>query len=109
MSGTAATPWRAVVFAPAGGGATRRRGSDAFRIVGAVLVVVACWIFLLAGAGFEKSVVSFVSPPPFVISWLVTTALIAASFGAIVAAALVALLSRRFAIGRDLLGRPRNS
>lgn len=92
----------AVVLAPVGDGAVRRRGSDVFRIVTAVLVVVAVWLFLLVGAGFEKSVVSFVSPPPEAIRWLVTTVLIAGSIGAIVAAALIALLSRRVAMIRDV-------
>jgi hypothetical protein len=73
-----------------------------FRVVGAILVVILCWVFLLGGAGFERSVVRFVSPPPAAVSWLVTTSMFAGSFGAMFVATALALLSRRSAMVRDL-------
>ena len=96
-------PWRSIVFAPVGEGATRRRGSDAVRVVLAVLAVLACWLITGTPAAPEKAVLHFLTPPPSGIRWLVNGVWWLATVGIIAGLGLLALLSRRRNVSRDVL------
>src|SRR5215472_18361885 len=69
----AAPRLRAAVLGPRGGGTTRRRASDAFRLGFAVLVVAASIPVMQANSDAEIAIVHALNPPPAAISWLVTT------------------------------------
>ena len=95
-------PWRAIVFAPEGGGVRRRRGSDGFRLGIATVVVLIGLAITHLDPPEEHTILHFVSPPPDGVRWLVTTIYLLGSFGLIVILAAVAFLSHRWAIVRDL-------
>src|SRR4029077_13808557 len=63
---------RAAVLGPRGGGTTRRRASDAFRLGLAAVVVAVSIPVMRANSAAELSIVHAVHPPPAAISWLVT-------------------------------------
>jgi len=63
---------RAAVLGPRGGGTTRRRASDAFRLGLAVVVVAVSVPVMRANSAVELSIVRALYPPPEAISWLVT-------------------------------------
>ena len=63
---------RAAVLGPRGGGTTRRRASDAFRLGLAVVVVAVSIPAMKANSAAELSIVRALHPPPAAISWLVT-------------------------------------
>ena len=86
---------RAAVLGPRGGGTTRRRASDAFRLGLAVIVVAVSIPVMKANSAAELSIVRAVHPPPAAISWLVTTIFWLGSAGVSVLLALVALLVPR--------------
>src|SRR3974390_2328659 len=65
--------WRAIVFAPVGDGATRRRGGEAVRLGLSVLVVLICWLVALANSNTEHSVATTLSPAPDGLRWLVSS------------------------------------
>jgi hypothetical protein len=65
---------RSTVLGPRGGGTTRRRASDAFRLALAVVVVLVSIPVMRANSAAELSIVRAVHPPPAAISWLVTLA-----------------------------------
>jgi hypothetical protein len=58
---------------PRGGGTTRRRASDAFRLGLAIVVVAVSIPVMQANSAVELSLVRFLHPPPTAISWLVTS------------------------------------
>ncbi len=95
-------PWRSIVFAPQGDNATRRRGSDGFRVVVSVIVIGLCLAVTLASSHLELSIAHFLTPPPNGISWLVSVVWSLGSLGMIAALSVVALLSRRPRIARDI-------
>ena len=68
---------RAAVLGPRGGGTTRRRASDAFRLGLAVVVVAVSIPVMKANSAAELSIVHVLHPPPAAISWLVTIGLLA--------------------------------
>ena len=86
---------RAAVLGPRGGGTTRRRASDAFRLGLAVLVVVVSIPVMQANSAAELSIVRALHPPPAAISWLVTLAFWLGSAGVAVLLVVVALLVPR--------------
>jgi hypothetical protein len=63
---------RAAVLGPHGGGTTRRRASDAFRLGFAIVVVAVSVPVMRANSAVELSIVRALHPPPTAISWLVT-------------------------------------
>jgi uncharacterized membrane protein YbhN (UPF0104 family) len=93
---------RAAVLGPRGGGTTRRRASDAFRLALAVLVVAVSVPVMRDNTAVELSIVRVLNPPPDAISWLVTTAFWLGSAGVIGALALLSLLSPRLAVVRRI-------
>ncbi|HEY1733632.1 MAG TPA: hypothetical protein VGG23_04220, partial [Acidimicrobiales bacterium] len=96
-------PWRSIVFAPVGDGATRRRGSDAVKVGVAVLAIVCCWLISGTPAAAQLAVLHFLTPPPEGIRWLVSTVWWVGSVGVIVALGVLGLLSKRRNIARDIL------
>ena len=88
----AAQRWRAAVLGPRGGGTTRRRASDAFRLGFAAAVVAVSVPVMQANSAAELSVVHALNPPPAGISWLVTSVFWLGSVGVIVLLVILGLL-----------------
>ncbi len=86
---------RAAVLGPRGGGTTRRRASDAFRLGLAVVVVAVSIPVMRANSAVELSIVRAVHPPPAAISWLVTLVFWLGSAGVSVLLVVVGLLVPR--------------
>ena len=91
---------RAIVLGPRGGGTTRRRASDAFRLGFAAAVVAASIPVIRANSAIELSIVHALNPPPTAIRWLVTAAYWGGSIGVAAALAVVGLLVPRLAAVR---------
>ena len=86
---------RAAVLGPRGGGTTRRRASDAFRLGLAVIVVAVSIPVMRANSAAELSIVHAVHPPPAAISWLVTTVFWLGSAGVSVLLVIIGLMVPR--------------
>jgi glycosyltransferase 2 family protein len=86
---------RAALLGPRGGGTTRRRASDAFRVAVAVVVVAVSIPVMRANSAAELSIVRALHPPPEAISWLVTSVFWIGSAGVIALLVIVALLVPR--------------
>ena len=86
---------RAAVLGPRGGGTTRRRASDAFRLGLAVVVVAVSIPVMRANSAAELSIERAVHPPPAAISWLVTLVFWLGSAGVSVLLVVVGLLVPR--------------
>ena len=93
---------RAKVLGPRGGGTTRRRASDAFRVGFAVVVVVASIPVMRANSAVELGIVHALNPPPPAIRWLVTAVFWLGSAGVIAGLALFGLLVPRLAAVRRI-------
>ena len=65
---------RAAVLGARGGGTTRRRASDAFRLAAAVIAVAVTIPVMRANSAMELRLVHFLNPPPAAVSWLVAAA-----------------------------------
>jgi hypothetical protein len=91
---------RAAVLGPQGGGTTRRRASDAFRLGVAVVVVAVSIPVMRANSAAELGIVRAVHPPPAAISWLVTLVFWLGSAGVSVLLVVVGLLVPRLAAVR---------
>src|SRR6516162_7901211 len=86
---------RSTVLGPRGGGTTRRRASDAFRLALAVVVVLVSIPVMRANSAAELAIERAVHPPPAAISWLVTLVFWLGSAGVIVLLVIVGLLVPR--------------
>jgi hypothetical protein len=93
---------RASVLGPRGGGTTRRRASDAFRLGIAVVVVAVSIPVMRANSAVELSVVRALHPPPAAISWLVTAVFWVGSAGVVTLLVIVGLLVPRFTGARSI-------
>jgi glycosyltransferase 2 family protein len=91
---------RAAVLGPRGGGTTRRRASDVFRLGFAVVVVAVSIPVMRANSDAELRVVHLMHPPPAAISWLVTLVFWLGSAGVIGLLVIVGLLVPRLAAVR---------
>jgi len=91
----AAPRLRAAVLGPRGGGTTRRRASDAFRLGLAVIVVAVSIPVMQANSAAELKLAHFLHPPPEAISWLVTSVFWLGSVGVIALLAILGLLVPR--------------
>ena len=83
---------RAAVLGPRGGGTTRRRASDAFRLGLAIIVVAVSVPVMRANSAAELTIVRVMSPPPTPVRWLVTSVFWLGSAGVIVLLVIVAVL-----------------
>jgi hypothetical protein len=95
-------PWRALVFAPLGDGQTRRRGSDVFRVIIAVAVVLITWVITRADSHAEKVVATALSSPPNGLRWLIAALWWITSVGTIGLVAVLAIVSKRWSAVRDI-------
>jgi glycosyltransferase 2 family protein len=86
---------RAAVLGPRGGGTTRRRASDAFRLGLAAVVVAVSIPVMRANSAAELSIVHAVHPPPAAISWLVTAVFWLGSAGVSVLLIIIGLMVPR--------------
>jgi len=86
---------RAAVLGPRGGGTTRRRASDAFRLGLAIVVVAVSIPVMRANSAAELAIVRALNPPPAAISWLVTTVFWLGSVGVVALLALIGPLVPR--------------
>ena len=86
---------RATVLGPRGGGTTRRRASDVFRLGLAVVVVAVSVPVMRANSAIELSIVRVLHPPPDAVSWLVTSVFWLGSAGVVVLLVIVGLLVPR--------------
>src|SRR5690349_9847678 len=86
---------RSTVLGPRGGGTTRRRASDAFRLAVAVVVVLVSVPVMRANSAVELAIVRAVHPPPAAISWLVTSVFWLGSAGVIALLVIIGLLVPR--------------
>jgi uncharacterized protein (TIRG00374 family) len=93
---------RAAVLGPRGGGTTRRRASDAFRLGFAVVIVAVSVPVMRANSAVELSIVRALHPPPAAISWLVTSLFWLGSAGVVVLLAIVGLLIPRLTALRHI-------
>jgi uncharacterized membrane protein YbhN (UPF0104 family) len=95
-------PWRSIAFAPLGDGQTRRRGSDAFRLGLATLVVLVCWLASRANSKAEHTIASTMASVPNGLLWLVSVIWWVGSLGVIALVVVLALVSRRWSAVRDV-------
>src|SRR5215469_4124894 len=93
---------RAAVLGPRGGGTTRRRASDAFRLGLAIVVVAVSVPVMRANSAAELAIVRALNPPPAAISWLVTSVFWLGSAGVVALLALVGLLVPRLTAVRHI-------
>ena len=91
---------RAAVLGPRGGGTTRRRASDAFRVGIAIAVVAVSVPVMRANSAVELSIVHALTPPPTAIKWLITSVFWLGSAGVTVLLVIVGLLVPRLAAVR---------
>src|ERR1700733_4700947 len=94
--------WRSVFFAPIGDGQRRRRGSDGAKLVLAAIALVCCVLAIGYSSHFDRVVGEALYPAPHSISWLITVVYDAGSFGIAGALILLALVTRRWVVARDL-------
>ena len=94
-SGALARRLRAAALGPRGGGTTRRRASDAFRLGLAIAGVAVSIPVMQANSAAELNLVQFLNPPPAAISWLVTSVFWLGSAGVVVLLAVLGLLVPR--------------
>ena len=96
----AARRLRAAVLGPRGGGTTRRRASDAFRLGFAFVVVLVSVPVMRANSAAEVRLVHALNPPPEAIRWLVTSVFWLGSVGVAVLLVILALLVPKLAAVR---------
>ena len=94
--------WLSVVFAPAGDGRRRRRGSDGVRLACAVVALGCSLLVIRYDSRIDRAIAQVIHPPPWSITWLVTVVYGAGSIGVIVAGTALALIARRWVIARDI-------
>src|SRR5580704_9723406 len=87
---------RAAVLGPRGGGTSRRRASDAFRLGLAVAVVAVSIPVMRANSAVELNIAHALNPPPDPVRWLVTLVFWLGSAGVSALLVIVALLVPRF-------------
>ena len=94
--------WRSVVFAPAGDGQRRRRGTDGARLAAAVLALLCCLLIIRYNSRIDRAIAQVIHPPPWSITWLVTVVYDLGAYGVAAALLLVALAARRWTLARDI-------
>jgi glycosyltransferase 2 family protein len=94
--------WRSVVFAPAGDGQRRRRGTDGLRLACAVAGLVGCLLVIRYDSRIDRAVTQVVNPPPWTITWLVTLVYDLGSLGVTAVLVGLTLIARRWAMARDI-------
>lgn len=90
------------MFAPAGDGQRRRRGSDGVRLAAAVLVLGCCLLLIRFDSRMDRAITAVIHPPPWSIEWLVTVVYQAGSLGVVLVLVTLALAARRWESARDV-------
>lgn len=88
---------RAAVLGPRGGGTSRRRASDAFRLGFAAAAVAVSIPIMRANSVVELNIAQALNPPPEPLRWLVTSVFWLGSAGVVALLVIVGLLVPRFA------------
>ena len=91
-----------MLFAPAGDGQRRRRGSDGVRLAAAVLALACCLLVIRFDSRIDRAITGVLNPPPRSITWLVTVVYQAGSFGLGIFLVLLAVIARRWEVARDI-------
>ena len=86
---------RAAVLGPRGGGTTRRRASDVFRLGFAAVVVAVSVPVMRANSAAELRIIRALNPPPAAVRWLVTSVFWLGSVGVVVLLVIAGLLVPR--------------
>jgi uncharacterized membrane protein YbhN (UPF0104 family) len=94
--------WHSVLFAAAGNGQRRRRGSDGARLGVAGLALACCVLVIGHNSRIDQVIAQVIHPPPRSITWLVTLVYQAGSLGVVIVLVLLALVARRWEIARDI-------
>ena len=94
--------WRSLLFAPAGDGQRRRRGSDGVRLAAAALALACCILIIHYDSRIDRAVSQVIHPPPRSITWLVTVVYDAGGGGVTILLLALALVARRWAVARDI-------
>ena len=94
--------WRSAIFAPAGDGQRRRRGSDGVRLAAAVLALGCCLLLIRFDSRMDRAITQVIHPPPWSIDWLVTLVYQGGSAGVVLVLVAVAVVARRWEIARDV-------
>jgi glycosyltransferase 2 family protein len=94
--------WQAAVFAPAGDGQRRRRGSDGARLALAILALACCLLVIRYNSRIDRAITQVLHPPPWSITWLVTVVYDLGAYGIGAALLVLALIGRRWAMARDV-------
>jgi glycosyltransferase 2 family protein len=94
--------WRSVMFAPAGDGQRRRRGSDGVRLATAVLALGCCLLVIRFVSRMDRAIIQVIHPPPWSIAWLVTLVYQGGSVGVVLVLVVLAVVVRRWEIARDI-------
>jgi len=94
--------WRSILFAPAGDGQRRRRGSDGLRLAGAILALICCLLIIRYDSRIDRAITQVIHPPPRSITWLVTVVYDLGAYGVTIAVVVLALIARRWVVARDI-------
>jgi uncharacterized membrane protein YbhN (UPF0104 family) len=95
--------WRSVVFAPAGDGQRRRRGTDGVKLACAIVALACCLLLFRYDSRIDRAITQVINPPPWSITWLVTVVYDIGSLGVAAALVVVALIARRWTVARDIV------
>ena len=94
--------WRSLMFAPAGDGQRRRRGSDGARLAGAILALAVCVLLIHYDSRIDRAISQVIHPPPRSITWLVTVVYDVGGIGVTILLLAVAMVARRWEVARDI-------
>ena len=91
-----------VFLARRGDGTRRRSGTDALKLIAAVLLFALLWLGLSARVRLQADITTALHPAVLGLSWLATSVWLLTSAGTMVLVLLAAVLGRRLEIFRDL-------
>ncbi len=94
--------FQTLFLAPKGDGTRRRSGTDAVKLIIAIVVFVTLWVGVSSRAKLQVDIVSALHPPAQGLSWLVSILWWITSVGTVVLVLGAAAYSRRLEIFRDL-------
>ena len=94
-------PVASIFFAPRGDGTRRRRGTDAGRLIGAVVATLILGLLLTSREEFQTTFTKILHPPVLGLSWLFTGLWFVSSVGTLLFVIVMALIGRRIDVLRD--------
>ncbi|HVN50584.1 MAG TPA: hypothetical protein VMT43_04080, partial [Acidimicrobiales bacterium] len=93
--------WRDLVLTPVGDGSSRRRVADGVGLVVAVALLIGSVWAISSGPSVDVNLAKDLTSVPEGLAWLLSTLWYLGSYGVIAVLALLAVVSRRFALARD--------